>query len=69
MTDLYSRCHLCRAGVTLFFLKVTIEGGGGAEEWKGKLHAAIRSYQDSVLTPESPTLASFELGVELALGR
>lgn len=69
MTDLYSRCHFCRAGVTPFFLKVTIEGGGGAEEWKGKLHAAIRSYQDSVLTPESPTLASFELGVELALGR
>ena len=58
-----------RAGVTPFFLKGTIEEGGGAEERKGKLQAAIRSYQDSMLTPESPTLASFELGVELALGR
>ena len=58
-----------RAGVTPFFLKVTIEGGGGAEERRGKLQAAIRSYKDSILTPESPTLASFELGMELALGR
>lgn len=58
-----------RDGVTPFFLQVTIEEGGGAEERKGKLQAAIRSYQDSILTPESPTLASFELGVELALGR